>query len=66
MRRLSCIYFLSGRIRAHFLLAQKTGLSAPIQRILLCKIRKDFRYYPLRAHGPARLRLDFFAKKRII
>jgi hypothetical protein len=27
---------------------QKTGLSAPIQRILLCKIRKDFRFYPLR------------------
>jgi hypothetical protein len=29
---------------------QKTGLSAPIQRILRSKIRKDFRSYPLR--GP--------------
>jgi hypothetical protein len=28
------------------LLAQKTGLSAPIQRILRSKIRKDFRFYP--------------------
>jgi hypothetical protein len=29
-------------------LPEKTGLSAPIQRILLRKIRKDFRFYPLR------------------
>jgi hypothetical protein len=31
---------------------QKTGLSAPIQRILLCKIRKDFRFYPLLGPRP--------------
>jgi hypothetical protein len=42
---------------------QKTGLSAPIQRILLCKIRKDFRFYPLRAKGLCALR--FFENKRI-
>jgi hypothetical protein len=35
---------------------RKTGLSAPIQRILVCKIRKDFRFYPLRGPASAALR----------
>jgi hypothetical protein len=35
----------------HSAVPEKTGLSAPIQRILRSKIRKDFRFYPLRSPG---------------